>query len=326
MPELWLLDDARIIGGGQLFTIRLARYALAQRGAQQARIVCPSDSELGRRAEAFGIPVYGFGFPAPSALPLVAARGLRLRRMLRRRDAIVVAGSARCQAVAVAAGLGPRLVHLMHEQESASRPSVRFVQRRMGRVVAVGATTAHAYGSPGLRNFLLEEDFARLAMVTAAPGDGTLGVLARLIPEKGVLELIAELDGLPGWTKLLVAGPAQDADYAGRVRAAAGEQIELLGEIADAAGLLARVDALVVPSVGHEAQPTAILEALAAGRPVIVRAPIHSSDYAGLPVFPYGDLGAAIAAARAAAPPNRALVRERFGAAQALAVIEGRTA
>jgi len=321
--ELWLLDDARILGGGQLFTIRLAHHVLAQRGADKVRIVCPPESELARRAEALGVPVYGFSFPAPAAVHMVAARGLALRRVLRGRNALVVACSARCQAVAVAAGLGPRLVHLMLEQESAFRPSVRLVQRRVGRVVAVGAAAAQAYGSAALHNFLLKDDFDRLGAVTAGPGNGTLGILARLIPEKGLLELIGELRGIPGWTKLLVAGPVQDGEYAARVRAAAGEQIELLGEIPDQVGLFALVDALVVPSVGHEGQPTVIIEALAAGRPVIVRAPIYSSDYAGLPVFPYGDLGAAIAAAMAAPPVNRVLVRERFGAAQALAVIEG---
>ena len=249
--------------------------------------------------------------------------GLALRGALRNRDALVVAGSARCQAVAVAAGLGPRLVHLMLEKDSASRLSVRLVQRHVGRVVAVGATAGQAYGSPALRNFLLEDEFEQFAKVTAPPGTHTLGVLARLIPEKGVLELINELREIQGWTKLLIAGPAQDAEYAARVRAAAGERIELLGEIPETTELFGAVDAVVVPSIGHEAQPTVILESLAAARPVIVRESVYSRDYTGLPVFPYGNLAAAIAAALAAVAPERAVVRERFGAAQALAVIEG---
>lgn len=320
--ELWLLDDARIMGGGQLFALRLARYVLSQRGRSSVRIVCPAGSDLARRAEDLTIPVYDMDFPAPGALPVVVARAVTLRRMVHGREVLVVAGSARCQAVAAAAGLGPRLVHLMHEQESASRSSVRLVQRHIGRVVAVGANTARAYRSAALRNFLLDEDFDRLGAVAHRLCDGTLGVLARLIPEKGVLELIAELRDVSDWQRLLVAGPAQDADYAARVRASAGERVQLLGEVADPLDLLTRIDTLVVPSVGQEAQPTVIVEALAAGKPVIVREPVYSSDFAGLPVFAYGDLGTAIRQSLAADAADQRVVRDRFGAAQALAVIE----
>jgi glycosyltransferase involved in cell wall biosynthesis len=321
--ELWILDDGRIMGGGQLFDLRLARYVQARRGAGSVRLVCPASSELARRARAVAIPVTPMQFPVPAALPLIAARALVLRRALRHHDALVVAGSARCQAVAVAAGLSRRLVHLMHERDSAERLSVRLVQRHAGRVVALGAQAAEAYGSEALCNFLLDEDFDRLAQAPRRPGDGTLGVLARLIAEKGVLELIGELGAATGWRRLLVAGPAQDLHYAARVEAAADDRVELLGEVADPAELLNRVDALVVPSIGNEGQPTVIIEALAAGRPVVVREAMNSPDYAGLPVFGYGNLQDALHTALAAPAPDPELVRTRFGPEQALAVIEG---
>jgi glycosyltransferase involved in cell wall biosynthesis len=322
--ELWLLDDARIMGGGQLFALRLARYVVAQRGADAVRIVCPQESELARRAHAAGVRVEDLSFPAPFSLPAVWSAGRRLKALLRAApDALVVAGAARCQAVAVTAGLDERLVHLMHERDSAARASVRFVQRRRGRVVAVGAVAAEAYGSASLRNFLLDGDFDDLAAAPEGPRAGVAGVLARLIPEKGVLELIGELDGVAGWTRLLVGGDEQDATYAAAVREAAGARVELLGHVDDVRDFLQRVDVVVVPSVGHEAQPTVIIEALAAGRPVVVREPIHSSDYDGLPVFAYGDLQGALTDALDAPPPDAELVRTRFGAAQALASIEG---
>jgi glycosyltransferase involved in cell wall biosynthesis len=322
-PELWLLDDARIMGGGQLFALRLARAVVREGGPAAVRVVCPAGSELARRAQAAGVRVEDLTFPPPPALPAVWLAGRRLRALLRAvPDAIVVAGSARCQAVAVAAGCDERLVHLMHERDSAARASVRFVHGRRGRVVAVGATAAQTYGSAALRNFLLDEDYERLAAAPPRPRQGVVGVLARLIPEKGVLELIGELERVRGWERLLVGGDAQDADYAAAVRAAAGERVELLGHVDDVTAFLGRTDVVVVPSVGHEAQPTVIIEALAAGRPVVVREPIHSSDYAGLPVFAYGDLDAALTAALAAPPPDPGLLRERFGPAQALAAIE----
>jgi glycosyltransferase involved in cell wall biosynthesis len=323
-PDVWLLDDARIMGGGQLFALRLARHVAEERGPEAVRIVCPSDSQLARRAWAAGVGVDHLAFPAPHALPAVWLAGRRLKTLLRTAPrAVVVAGSARCAAVAVAAGCDERLVHLMLERDSATRASVRFVHRRRGRVVAVGAAGARAYRSPALHNFLLPEDFDRLAAAPERPQAGVVGVLARLIPEKGVVELIRELEAVQGWRRLLIGGDEQDAGYAEAVRAAAGERVELLGRVPDVAGFLGRVDVVAVPSVGNEGQPTVIVEALAAGRPVVVREPMYSADFERLPVFPYGNLQAALTAALTAPTPDRALLRQRFGAAQALAAIEG---
>jgi glycosyltransferase involved in cell wall biosynthesis len=304
--HLWILDDARILGGGQLFAMRLAQ------AAGNATLVCPANSELAVRARDYGLAVADLSFPDPWRLVGVLAAGRRLRRIVGR--GIVIAGSARCQAAAIAAGFDDNLVHLMHERDSAERLSVRLVQRLRGHVVAIGTVAAEAYGSDYVRNFLLEEEFMRLAAVPPPRGDGTLGVLARLIPEKGVLELVQ--GELPA--PLLVAGAEQDAQYAARVREAAGPHVKLLGHVDDVAGFLARIDVLIVPSVGHEAQPTVILEALAAGRPVVVREAIHSVDYEGLPVVPYGNLTEAIERVRGARV-DAAIVRERFGSAQVLA-------
>jgi glycosyltransferase involved in cell wall biosynthesis len=323
-PDVWLLDDARIMGGGQLFALRLACHVVRERGHEAVRIVCPSYSELARRARAAGVGVDDLAFPAPQALPAVWLAGRRLRKLLRTAPrAVVVAGSARCAAVAVAAGCDEQLVHLMLERDSAARASVRFVHRRRGRVVAVGAASAQAYGSAALHNFLLPEDFDRLAATPERPRAGIVGVLARLIPEKGVLEFVGELEGVQGWTRLLIGGDEQDVGYAEAVRAAAGEQVELLGRVPDVTEFLGRVDVVAVPSVGREGQPTVIVEALAAGRAAIVREAMYSADFDGLPVFPYGDPQAALTAALGAPAPDRALLRQRFGAAQALAAIEG---
>src|SRR5215216_4000572 len=99
---MWILDDARIMGGGQLFALRLAR------AARVATLVCPAGSELATRARAAGIEVVDLSFPDPWRLPRVLSAARRLKRVVG--DGLVVAGSARCQAVAVLAGLDRDLV------------------------------------------------------------------------------------------------------------------------------------------------------------------------------------------------------------------------
>ena len=87
-------------------------------------------------------------------------------------------------------------------------------------------------------------------------------------------------------------------------------------------GFLGSIDALVVPSTGKEAQPTAIIEALAHGVPVIVRDALFSPDFDGLPVAPYGTPSElATSCAPAVSGAGRRADR-RFGPDQAIAGLE----
>lgn len=345
---LWLLDDGLIMGGGQLFALRLACWA-----RRPVTIVCPEGSGLWERATAQGLPCVAADFPEPSGAhaPAMVAAARRLRRVLGATTAgrdVVVSGGIRCSLVAasaLAARRGaPPLVHLMHERDSAQRGSVRLALRRSRRVVAMGSVAAAAYRTalPGARvvqvnNFLAPDVLDQLVAARAArraveaPGALRLGVLARVIPEKGVAALVDELVAAPGaWGTLAVAGALQDADEVARVRsriqaAGLGTRVTLRGAVDDVPAFLDDLDALVVPSTGNEGQPTVILEAVAAGLPVIARAPLVSQDFAGLPVVPYtgpADLAGALAEVTAlgAAPAER--LRERFGVGQVLAAIE----
>ena len=88
-------------------------------------------------------------------------------------------------------------------------------------------------------------------------------------------------------------------------------------------GFLASVDVLAVPSTGAEAQPTVILEALAAGRPSLVRPEVWSADFEGLPVGRFAsaeELEGRLASPRVAPAPVAEL-RARFGPEQALEAI-----
>jgi glycosyltransferase involved in cell wall biosynthesis len=102
------------------------------------------------------------------------------------------------------------------------------------------------------------------------------------------------------------------------------DRVRLIGETGDVPRFLGSIDTLIVPSTGKEAQPTAIIEALAYGVPVVVREPLFSPDFDGLPVVPYGSV-AELAEALRAPDSGAAQMGElisRFGPAQAIAGID----
>ena len=258
--ELWLLDDGRIMGGGQVITLRLARFA------ERARIVAPGDSELAARAREEGIAVEPVDFPTvPSRRSL-----RRLRALLRSVEgALVVGASLRAQVYAHTALTGvrekPKIVHFMSEQDSARRAVARIVLRRFGSVVALGGNAADAFRRAlgdgatveEANNILGPEEIAAAVAARQPRGDGpaVLGVLARLIPEKGILELVEELAGAAdAWSKLVVGAARQNEAYAQRVERRVSElglDVELRGQVSDVPAFLGEIDALVVPSVGN---------------------------------------------------------------------------
>jgi glycosyltransferase involved in cell wall biosynthesis len=106
-----------------------------------------------------------------------------------------------------------------------------------------------------------------------APGETALGAVGRLSPEKGQIHLIA------AFTKVRAAYPrvrllfAGDGELADRLRIAAlekgvGSQVTFLGSRDDIERVLAALEIFVLPSL-TEGMPMALLEAMAAGLPVV---------------------------------------------------------
>jgi glycosyltransferase involved in cell wall biosynthesis len=336
--ELWFLDHAPILGGAERFALKLALASTARTPPIRSVVVCPDESELAARSRAAGIEVRPADFPEVSPpSPHAPAAIFALHRLLSgaRQSTIFIANTARAQAY-VAAALAfsrrkRRVVNLAHEQETAARGIARAALRRCGVVVAIGANAAAAYqrALPGIRvqkinNVLDDGELA--SAVSARARLLRLAVLARMIPEKGIIELIDEAAASSQhWSTLTIGAPPQDRDYEARVTARIAElgmtdRLRLLGAVLDVAGFLDAADVLVVPSTGCEGQPTTIIEALARGLSVLVREPILSADFGGMPVSAYhdaGDFGAALAALR---PPPVPVddMRRHFGADQAV--------
>jgi glycosyltransferase involved in cell wall biosynthesis len=350
--ELWLLDDARTYGGGQRSALRLARFVGESLADCSVQVVCPDRSELAERCRDAGVPIMHATFPDLDLLTVLPImRSTRhLRRVLRKapKGTILVGLSLRAQVYAHAALFGlrrtPRVVHFMAEQDSASRLTTRLLLRRYGAVVVVGDNAARAYCEqvPGLpvctvNNFLSPDELSRVGRTCWPPSDGRrpcLGVLARLIPEKGVLELVEELAENPeGWSQLLVGGDRQDEQYVAALEnriaeLGLSERVLLRGRVDDLEAFFTNIDALVVPSIGKEGQPTVILEALSYCRPAIVREPIWSDAFAGLPVLPYRDADSLrrILADSAPMKVTSALLLARFSPMHLLEAIEAAAA
>jgi glycosyltransferase involved in cell wall biosynthesis len=105
-----------------------------------------------------------------------------------------------------------------------------------------------------------------------------VGCIGRIAPEKGQREFVAAAAriyrALPACRFVVYGaalfGEAGAARYEDEVRAAAaGLPVSFPGWVPDVYGAMAQLDLLLVPSAGHEATTRVILEAFAAGLPVI---------------------------------------------------------
>lgn len=110
-----------------------------------------------------------------------------------------------------------------------------------------------------------------------APAEGqggpVIGFVGRLIPRKGALDLVKAAPAIRAVrpdVRIVIVGddPYEDeeSEYAAAVRAS--DEVDHVGRVAEAAGILGHLDVLVLPS-RQEPFGTVVAEAMAAGTPVV---------------------------------------------------------
>ncbi len=117
-------------------------------------------------------------------------------------------------------------------------------------------------------------DGASLKRELRAEGRKVVGCVSRLAPEKGIDVLITALGRVGRDALLVLAGDGPDSDACHRLAASLGlgDHVRFLGLRDDVERIYAAADVVVMPSLWDEAFGLVVIEAMAAGRPVVVTA------------------------------------------------------
>jgi len=279
------------IAGGQLVALRLAGAARA--AGHEVAFVSPSGGAFVERAQRDGYTVRVLALGGALDMRAIA----RLRKVLAHERADVLHTHTHFSLNVVgrvaARTAGARVVAHMHienvfRSNRLARAAQIAIDDRTARlcrwIVAVSDATRIALVSQGyppartitVHNGIEETSSAEPARLEPAPPGPVLLHVGRLCDVKGQLELISALARLSriDVTVLLVGEDIETGGaYTRMVEREAAElgvadRVRFLGRRDDVPALLAAADALVLPS-SIEGLPLVVLEAMAAGKPVV---------------------------------------------------------
>jgi len=190
------------------------------------------------------------------------------------------------------------------------QPTLERITARIAVSEAARSTVVQHVGGDAvlIPNGVALRRYAKADPMPGWPGQGgALGFLGRIDePRKGLPVLLEALRAVvaehPG-VRLLVAGPGDVDEVRDSIDPDLRDRVELLGLVSDAdkAAMLHSVDLYVAPNTGGESFGMILLEAMAAGAPVLASnldafRSVLDDGRAGR-LFPVGDPGALAAAA-----------------------------
>ncbi|MEO3857322.1 glycosyltransferase [Acrocarpospora sp. B8E8] len=284
-----LLIDQLGRGGAEKQVVVLAE-GLRDQGVDVCVLVLFEGGPRERELHAAGIRVIRLGLRRLSGAPWAAAGNAwavgRLVRLLRRESPDVLHSFlTRGYLIGVPAGRlagVPLVVSARRDLAPARGPLLATAVRAANRMTDAVVTNAHAVASwtaqgesvkmgklAVIYNGLPNSAFEAVPPMPLAADGPVLACVANLRPVKAHGDLLMAARGTD-WT-LALAGEGPERPALERDAARFGVDVRFLGSIADVRPLLARADAVVLPSLG-EGLSNAIMEAMAAGRPVIATA------------------------------------------------------
>lgn len=281
-----------VLGGMERYAMTLASNLDPHK---YRSIVCPLDKGGPFEADArrLGIPYFIMDRRPGIDLALM----WRLYRLFRRTGARVVHTHQLTELIYSAIGArlaGARLVHTEHSVEHLDSRKLRIALRVLAmachHVTAVGATTARVLrehvGIPARKLQVIAAGIEPSQYGQARQDardelglracDRIALTVARLFPEKEhalLISAFADVVRVLPTARLLIAGDGPERDAIERHIASRGltKHVDLLGDRRDVARLLRAADVFVLSS-RSEGLPLAILEAMAAERPVVATA------------------------------------------------------
>ena len=294
--NLLFLDQFSDLGGAQKNLLELLPAVRAE--GWHALVGLPGEGELFQRVRALGFEAeridcgpYGSGRKSAADLgrflagtPQLAAQ---MRRLAQRVDAdLVYLNGPRLLPAAALAGFGRPVLFHSHSYlgPGAVRRLAGIALRRLDAWLVGQCEFVAAPWRPFVRpdrvsvifNGVTGPPHASPRAPTAAPRVGCIG---RIAPEKGQREFVAAAKQIHQRASAAAASRSTERPssptpppHATRRRCAPTPQglpLEFAGWVDDIYACLAQLDLLLVPSSGHEATTRVILEAFAAGVPVI---------------------------------------------------------